>query len=234
MALTPMNTTEEVFVREVDEELQRDQLLSLWQRYGKPAVWGIVAVLLAWAGYLYWGHRQNLAYGLEGETVAQAVESLEKGGYPAAEGRLLAVMKSDAKGFHGPTGLILGGMALEKDDAKKAATKFAEVAGNADAAQTWRDLALIRQTAAEFDTLKPDVIISRMKPLTEAGKPWFGSAGEMTAMAYLRMKKPAEAGKIFASLAKDEKVPETIRNRSSEQANALGIESSRPAAKEGK
>ncbi len=228
-----MNMPDDVFVREVNEELQRDELLTLWQRYGKPVLWGIIAILLAWAGYLYWQYRQNLAYGLDGEKFSDVVGSLTKNSDPAAESKLKELIKADAIGFHGPAGMIMGGLALQKDDAKKAATAFGGVATNGNAAQAWRDLALIRQTAAEFDTIKPEVVVSRLKGLAVKGNPWFGSAGEMTAIALMRQQKSKEAGQMFASISKDEKVPETIRNRSIEMANALGVEATALPAKEG-
>ena len=231
MALPPMNVTEEVFAREVEEELQRDQMLTLWDRFGKPLVAVIVAVLLGWAGYIYWGHLQDKAAGIEGEKLTGAVDGLASNGGMNADKALAEVMKSDATGFHAPAGLVAASIALQSADLKKASEAFAVVAKNEGNAQAWRDLALIRQTAATFDNMKPEAVVAQLKPLAISGKPWFGSAGEMTAIAYLRMNKPEMAGKMFADLAKDEGVPETIRSRSSEMANALGIDSMRPALK---
>ena len=37
-----------------------------------------------------------------------------------------------------------------------------------------------------------------MQPLAKPGNPWFGSAGEMTAMALIKQGKNAEAGQLFA------------------------------------
>ncbi len=231
MALPPMNVTEEVFVREVEEELQRDQMLSLWDRFGKPVVAGLVVILLCWAAYIYWGHRVDAAAGLQGEKLTEVVDGLSANGGLDADKKLAEIIKSDANGFHGPAGLISASVALQSADAKKASTAFAAVAANEENAQAWRDLALIRQTAATFDSAKPETVVAQLKPLAISGKPWFGSAGEMTAIAYLRMGKPEMAGKMFADLAKDEAVPETIRSRSSEMANALGVDSIRPAPK---
>lgn len=231
MALPPMNVTEEVFVREVEEELQRDQMLSLWDRFGKPVLAGLAAIMLAWAAYIYWGHRTDAAAGLQGEKLTEAVDSLSANGGVKADKILADVMKSDARDFHGPAGLIAASVALQSADPKKASDGFAAVSKDEGNAQPWRDLALIRQTAATFDSAKPEAVVAMLKPLAISGKPWFGSAGEMTAIAYLRMGKPDLAGKMFADLAKDEAVPETIRSRSSEMANALGVDSIRPAPK---
>ena len=59
---------------------------------------------------------------------------------------------------------------------------------------------------AEFDTLAPQKIVDRLKPLSKPGHPWFGSAGEMTAIAYMKMGKDNLAGPIFAQIAKQEDV----------------------------
>ena len=53
-----------------------------------------------------------------------------------------------------------------------------------------RDLATVRGTMIEFDSMKPDEVIARLQPLAEPGKPFFGSAGEMTGMAHARQGRP--------------------------------------------
>ena len=88
----------------------------------------------------------------------------------------------------------------------------------------FRDQALVRQTAAEFDTLKPQVVVERLRPLAVAGNPWFGSAGELTAVAYMRMNKSDLAGPLFAKIAADEGVPDTIRQRAVQMAGAVGVD----------
>ena len=75
------------------------------------------------------------------------------------------------------------------------------IAANAALAQPFRDVALLKATRLEFDTLAPDVVIARMKPLSTPGGPWFGVAGEMTAVAYLKAGKPALAEPLFTAIA---------------------------------
>ena len=47
-----------------------------------------------------------------------------------------------------------------------------------------------------------------MEPLAKPGNPWFGSAGELTAMAMIKQGKKTEAGRLFAAIAADRQVPE--------------------------
>ena len=92
--------------------------------------------------------------------------------------------------------------------------------------QAYRDLALVRATALEFDALKPDQVISRLQPLAQTGQPFFGSAGEMTALAMLAKGQKTQAGQLFAKLAADKDVPETIRSRAVQIASSLGVDAS--------
>ena len=75
--------------------------------------------------------------------------------------------------------------------------KFREAAEDGDLPKPYRDVALIRQTALEFDALKPEEVIARLQPLAKPGEPWFGSAGEMTALAMIKQGKKAEAGRLL-------------------------------------
>ena len=78
--------------------------------------------------------------------------------------------------------------------------------------------------SAEFDTIPPQQVIAKLKPLAVPGHPWFGSAGELTALAYVKMGKDNLAGPIFAQIAKQEGLPQTLRSRAQQMAGALGID----------
>lgn len=230
MASTPPSN--EAFLREVDEELRRDELQSLWQRFGRLAVAVVVLVLAAWGGWLYWQDRETKAAGIEGEQLSQALDDLQGGNPAAAEVKLAILTGSKQAGYRASAKMAQAGVAIGKDDLAGAAKIFAEVSADTRIAKPWRDLALIRQTSAEFDTIKPEAVVARMKPLAAKGNPWFGSAGEMVAAAYLKMGKPELAGKIYADIAKDETVPETIRSRAVQMAGSLGVDAINPSAKE--
>lgn len=231
MASTP--PTNEAFLREVDEELRKDQMQTLWQRYGKLAVAAVVAVLAAWAGYIYWQNRQNAASGIEGEKLVAAVSDLQAGNPDAAAAKLNALGTSDSDGYRATALMGQASILAQKGDAKGAAKKFAQVAADDSLEQPWRDLALVRQTAVEFDTMQPADVVARLKPLAVKGNPWFGSAGELVGAAYLKMNQRDLAGKLFGEIGKDEGVPQTIRSRAVQMAGALGVDAVTLPAKDG-
>ncbi len=101
---------------------------------------------------------------------------------------------------------------------------FQQVADDADAPSELRDLARIRAVAATFDTREPEDVIAALKPLAVPGNAWFGSAGELVAMAHLEQGQTKQAGTLLAAIAKDDTVPESLRSRARQVAGQLGVD----------
>lgn len=222
MALTPQNN--EAFLREVDDELRRDQMLSVWQRYGRWIILGVVVALAVLGGVLFWQHRQRVAAERTGEQLQAAYDALGAEDTTAAAKPLAALAASDSDGYRALAIFTQADVLLQKNDLKGAAAKFASVAGDDRYPRPLRDVALVRQTSADYDTIAPDVVIRRLQPLTMPGSAWLGSAGELVAMAYARQGKRAEAGQLFGRMAKDETVPPSIRQRAVQMAGVMGID----------
>ncbi len=220
MALTPANN--EAFFREVDEELRRDRATRLWKQWGVWIVAAVIAGLAAFGGWIYWQHHQAEAAGAQGEQLQVAYDALAAGNPKAAEAPLATLKQSGGDGYRALAAFTQADILLQKNDAKGAAAKFASVAGDTSLAQPFRDLALIRQTSAEFDTVKPQVVVDRLRPLAVPGGAWLGSAGELLGAAYLKMGKRAEAGQVFGRISRDKDVPESIRQRAVQLAGTLG------------
>lgn len=223
MAITP--TPNDAFFREVDEGLRRDQVEGLFRRYGLILAGVVLLGLLAFGGYLWWQHDQQSKAGVEGEALTAALRDLGSGKGAAAQAALGKLAASPRPGYKAAARLALADIALDKRDLKGAVAGFKAIAEDEKIGRPFRDLALVRQTAAEFDTLPPAQVVARLKPLAQAGSPWFGSAGEMVAIAYLKMGKPELAGPLFAAIGKDKKAPATLRSRAIQMAEVMGIES---------
>jgi len=221
LALTPQNN--QAFLREVDDELRRDQLTSFWERYGRWTIAGIVVALAAFAGVLYWQHRQTEAAGVEGEQLQAAYDSLGAGQADQANKALAPIASSGREGYRALALMTQADILLGKKQDKAAAALFAKIAADTSLAQPFRDIALIRQTTAEFDTLKPQVVIERLRPLAVPGNAYFGSAGELVAIAYLDSGRKDLAGRLFGQLAQSDAVPDSIRQRAVQMAGTMGV-----------
>lgn len=228
MALKPADN--ESFYREVDEELRRDQMKSYWERYGKLVIAGILLALAAIGGFIWWQNQKVVKAGERGEQLIGAFEDIAARRKAAAAGKLDALAKSGADGHRAAALLTKADLAIEGGDLKGAAATFKQIADDKGLAQPYRDVALIRMTAIELDTLPPQAVVDRLKGLAVAGNPWFGSAGEMVAISYLKMNKPQQAGALFAAMAKDKKLPDTLRSRATQMAGSLGVDAVQEAA----
>ena len=222
MALTPQNN--QAFLREVDEELRKDQAAALWKRWGVAIAVAIVAALLALAGYLFWQHRQREAAGREGEQLQTAWDDLAAQRLDKAAAPLGALATSKADGYRAIALFTQADLLLQKDDLKGAAAKFGAIAADESLGDPFRHLALVRQTSAEFDTLKPDQVISRLRGVAVPENAYFASAGELVALAYLKQGRRDLAGRLFGQIAQNEKSPPTIRQRAVQMAGVLGVD----------
>ena len=219
MAITPQQN--DVFMREVDEELRRDEMIAFGRKYGRWIAILVVLFLVVLGGSLYWRYHKQQVAGAHGEQFQAALDSLGSGKVDEAAKPLGELAQSGSDGYRAMAMFTQADLLLKKNDLKGAAAKFAQIANDSSLAKPFRDLALIRQTSAEYDSLKPQVVIDRLRPLAVKGNPWFGSAGEMVAIAYLQENQRDRAGKLFSEIAQDDAVPDSIRQRAVQMAASL-------------
>ncbi len=224
MALSPTNNA--AFLQEVDEAVRKDQLSSIMQRYGRWIVGAAIAALLAFGGYLYWEHRQTVARGEKAEQLLAAFD--KAAAQPTAATADLKTLAGEGNAAYRAAALIeQSNMKAKAGDLKAAAALLAQVAGDAKLDQSMRDMALVRQTALEFDTMKPEAVIARMKPLVDATDPvssWFGSAAELTAAAYYHLGQYDKAGALYARIAKAPATFKSLQSRTVQMAGMLGVD----------
>lgn len=225
MALAP-DSPNESFLREVDENLRRDQLEGFAKTYGKWLIAAVIVFLLVVGGYLYWQNRQQEQAAEQSEQLHAIFKDIGAGNADQAKGRLDALAASNNDVVRALALLTSGALALEGNDRQGAIANYRELAADEGLPEAYRNLAIIRITALEFDSIKPEEVVARLEPLAKPGNPWFGSAGEMTALAYLKQGQSERAARLFAAIAKDRHVPETIRSRAVQIAGTLGVDAS--------
>jgi hypothetical protein len=214
----------ETFLREVDENLRRDRMQEFGRRYGGWVAVAVVLFLAISGGFLYWKHLREQRSQEQVERLAQTFNDIGVGNMAAAPQKLDEISGSSSKAVRATALFTRAAVALQQNDVKLAIAKYREVAEDDSLPAPYRDAALIRQTALEFDSLQPQQVITRLQRLTKPGNPWFGSAGEMTAIAHLKQGQRTQAGQLFAAIGKDTGVPEPMRERAVQLAGTLGVD----------
>lgn len=215
---------EDALLREIDDAVRQDQYADFAKNYGKPLIGALVLGLAAFGGYLWWDHEKEAAKEASSEAIVKSLDNLQADNLKAGGEELAPVAKDGSPGAKAVALMLQAGIADKEGKAADAAKMFAAVAADPATPPALRDLATLREIAANFDNMKPEEVIARLKPLAVPGKPFFGSAGEMTAMALLEQGKKKEAGALFAQISKDKDVPETMRSRTRQMAGLLGVD----------
>jgi hypothetical protein len=225
VALSPTNNA--ALLQEVDEAVRKDRLDNIWQRFGRWIIGGVIAALIAFGGYLYWGHMQETKRGENAEALIAAMDKA-KAAQPTAATKELAALEADGGPAYRAAALFQqANMKAERGDLKAAAAMMAKAVADTKLDPSLRDLALLRQTAFELDTLKPEVVIARMKPMVEAKDPassWFPSAAELSAIAHYRLGQYKQAGELYGRIANVPNIPKSLQSRSVQMAGMLGVD----------
>ena len=227
MVLTP-DTPNESFLREVDENLRRDQARDFAKKYGGWLIAAVVLFLAAVGGWLYWQQYQQKQAEAQSEELTKIYTQIGAGQTKQAQQGLQGLESSGNSVVRTLALLTEAAVALDANDKATAIAKYNAVANDSRAPQPYRDVALIRSVGMQFDQMTPEDVISRLQPLTKPGEPWFGTAGELTAMAYIKQGNKAAAGKLFAAIAADNNAPPTLRSRSAQIAGTLGVDAVAP------
>jgi hypothetical protein len=200
------------FIREIDEELRRERLAKLWERYGHYVVGAAVLIVAATAGWRGWEWYQ-LREGIKiGSRFEAALTLAESGKHAEAEQEFAALAQEATWGYRLLARMRLAAETGTRDAAAGAAAYDAIAAdGSIDAAV--RDVARLRAALLLLDTAQVAEIASRVEPLMAPGSPFRFSARETLALARYKAGEREAARKMFAELAVDPRTPPALRNR---------------------
>lgn len=215
---------EDALLREVDEAVRQDDMASFGKRYGRALALGAVVVVLGFGGFLYWQSRQDAARETQSEMLIAALDQAQAGNLPAAASAVQPLLADAAPGPGASARLFAASAAQAQNRSDEAIRLLTALAADEAAPAALRDLARIRLVAMQFDTMDKGQVVAQLGPLAKPDNPWFGSAGELLAMAYLEQGKRAEAGRLFSEIARSEAVPEPIRSRTRQMAGVLGVD----------
>jgi len=215
---------DEILMREIDEAVRKDDATDFFKNYGAALGGGITLLLAAMLGYWYWDSTTEAALEEQSEAIIGALDSVDAEDYAGASEKVAPLVEDGSPGARTVARFVQAAAALEGDDTNRAVELYAAVAADNEAPQPMRDLALVREVAANFDDREPADIIAKLEGLAVPGNAFFGSAGELVAIAHLEAGNRDEAGALFGEIARDEELPETLRSRARQMAGLLGVD----------
>ncbi len=210
-------------IREVDEELRRENWEILWKKYGKLAVAAALALVLGTAGTVGWrefDRSQREKAGATFGTVIAAVENTEK---PAEAADMLAAYIPGAPdGYAMLARLREAKLRADAGEIEVAIALYDGLAGDSAVEPLFRDLAALYSVRMQIDSGDPIVLDARLSALAADGGPWRYTAREMRAVLAMSDGDSAAAREIFTKLADDMDAPDSLRTRAAEMLRAMG------------
>ena len=198
--------------QEVDEEVRREQLKKLWQRYGVYAIAAcvlLVAGVAAWRGYDWWETKKAAEAGAAFE---QAVTLAEAGKHQEAEAAF-AKLASDASAGYRVLARLREAAELARTDSKAAVVAYDEIAADKSAGQVIQDLAALRAGFLLVDSASYSDMRSRLEPLTGAERAFRHGARELLALSAWKSGDTAAARQWAEMIMSDPQTPAGTRSR---------------------
>lgn len=215
------NPESDLLIKEVDEDLRREQYTKLWRAYGKYAIAGAFAIVLGVAGHQLWQGWRDKQFQKAAASFAAAEDLIGADKKSEAEAKLSEIAKGDQAGFAMAAAFRKAQMQSENGDAGGAAATFDAIA-KSDAPVLFRDLATLKGALLALDTADPEALQKKIQPLADAGNPWHCTATELLALLASRRGDKAGALSYYQKLADDAAAPQDIRARAVDMIAALG------------
>lgn len=197
---------------EVDEEVRREQLKKLWDRYSiyLVALAALIVVgMAAWRGYEYWVAKKAAAAGAEFEA---AIALSEQGKQAEAEAAFAKVAAEAPSGYRVLARMRAAG-ALAQSKPADAVKAYDELSADASLGIIWKDLAAVRAGLLLVDTAPLADMRRRLDPVAEPTRSFRHTARELLALSAWRNHDVAAARKYVDMIAGDAESPIGVRAR---------------------
>jgi hypothetical protein len=198
--------------QEVDEEVRREQLKQLWERYGIFAIAGAVGIVLAvagWRGYEWWVERQAARFG---DAYVAAAALSEQGQHAEAEAAFSHLATAGTSGYR-VLARLSDAAELAATDPKAAVAAYDTVAADSSVGQPVRDLAAIRAAMLLVDTAPLSEMSARLELLAGPNATFRHTARELLALAAWRAGDMPAARRWIDMIMSDGETPTSERTR---------------------
>lgn len=212
-------------IREIDEDLRREDWEKVWRRYGKFVIAGAVGIVLVTAAVIGWREYDERQRAAAGERFAEIIERAELTGEPAAAADILAEYAAGAPdGYATLARLRQAKLVADAGDRAAAAAADDAIAADGGTSDLFQDLAVLYAVRMRIGAEEPAALVERLDPLTGDERAWRYSARELKAIILLGAGDVPAAREIYARLADDLDAPRGQRARAAEMLRAIGAE----------
>jgi hypothetical protein len=197
---------------EVDEEVRRDQLKQLWDRYSSLIVAGallIIAAVGGWRGYQYLEAKKAAEAAVAFD---QAADLAEQNKHAEAEAAFSKLIQTAPSGYR-TLARLRAAAEVAKRDPQAAVKLYDEIAADRGVNTPEQDLAKLRAAGLLLETTTYDNLVQRLEGATAPGGTYRHSARELLALSAWRANNAGETRRWLDLIANDGETPSSLRQR---------------------
>ncbi len=205
------------FIREVDEELRREQLTTLWNRFGNYVIAAAILVVAVTAGFKGWEWWHAREAARAGDLYLAAEDLVREDNSQGAIEAFNAITTSEAGGYSALAGFRSAALQIEAGDRKGALAQLDKITADDRVDDILQDLARLRAAYLALDENDIDGAADRVSSLAATGNPWRHGAREVLGLVAMEKGDSETAMGYFSEIQADQEAPSNIRAR----ANAM-------------
>lgn len=197
---------------EVNEELRRQQLKSIWDRFGVYIIGFAVLIILSVGGNEIINHLNNRVSQRESNAFDNALNLIEKGNDSAGLDQLIKLTEGKT-GYKGIALFRLSSESLTNGNYQEAVDYLKKASIDKTLTNNLRVFAKIKAGLILVDNGSFSEVDVLLKEVIESGGPFSFHAKEILALALIKNGRDLEAQEIFQEIANDASAPPVLARR---------------------
>ncbi|MFC5385013.1 tetratricopeptide repeat protein [Aquamicrobium segne] len=201
------------FIREVNEEIRKEQAQAIWKRYGPAIITIAILVVLATSAFVAYRHWDESRANRSGDAFSQALMLANEGKEQEALAALTELEKDGYGAYPVLARLRAATFKADSGDSAAAVSELDLVAADSAIPQVLRDMARLRAGLLLVDSGSYSDVSARVETLASDSDALRHSAREALGLSAWKEGKTADALKLFEQIAEDDQAPQNIRQR---------------------
>jgi hypothetical protein len=203
---------EDSIFREVDEELRREQMAAIWNKYGVYFIAGAALIVVIVGGYNVYNWWSETRAAQNGQAQFAAIELVSEKKNSEALEAFKKVADETGGGYETLATLEMAAIHAQEGRKSEAVALYDKVAASG-ADPFLRDFAQLQAATLRVDDSDEAEMQGRLSGLITDTNPWRYSARELLALTAFRSGNTAESERIYSQILGDPSSPADLRRR---------------------
>lgn len=208
-----MADEQDALLRQINEEVRREQLAKLWDKYGVLALGTVAAILLAVFGWRFYQNEMENAARRAGAQFAEAGQLLADKKTADAITAFESIAKTGPSGYAQLARLRLAANARTDGRDQDALNQLKAVADDSSASPLFRSFAKLQIASLKVDSGNFTDVKNQLNDLLNDQSPWRYTARELLGLAAYKAGDYSEARKAYESLLIARDAPQSVAQR---------------------